>query len=57
VVANRLLGDWANALGQFVKVMPRAYKKALLELARERPSGSSPNVERAVRPAPSLQSA
>jgi glutamate synthase domain-containing protein 2/glutamate synthase domain-containing protein 1/glutamate synthase domain-containing protein 3 len=57
VVANRLLGDWANALSQFVKVMPRAYKKALLELARERPSGSSPNVERAVRPAPSLQSA
>jgi glutamate synthase (NADPH) large chain len=57
VLAQRLLADWPNALGQFIKVMPRAYKKALLELARERQSGSSPNAERALRPAANLASA
>jgi glutamate synthase domain-containing protein 3 len=54
-MARRLLSDWAAALTQFVKVMPRAYKKALLELARERQVGPSP--ERAVRPAANLASA
>jgi glutamate synthase (NADPH/NADH) large chain/glutamate synthase (ferredoxin) len=33
-VAARLLGDWDSALGSFVKVMPRDYKRALAELAQ-----------------------
>ncbi|MBA2514237.1 MAG: glutamate synthase subunit alpha, partial [Solirubrobacterales bacterium] len=32
-VAARLLQDWESALGRFVKVMPRDYKRALAELA------------------------
>ena len=32
-VAARLLSDWERALGHFVKVMPRDYKRALAELA------------------------
>jgi glutamate synthase domain-containing protein 3 len=32
-VAARLLRDWDNVLGSFVKVMPRDYKRALAELA------------------------
>jgi glutamate synthase (ferredoxin) len=30
-VAARLLGDWDRSLGRFVKVMPRDYRRALLE--------------------------
>jgi glutamate synthase domain-containing protein 3 len=33
-LARRLLEDWGQARLAFVKVMPRAYKKALAELAR-----------------------
>jgi glutamate synthase domain-containing protein 3 len=55
VLAQRLLGDWAGTLAHFVKVMPRAYKKALLELTRERQV--NPNTERTLRPAARLASA
>ena len=34
--ARDLLEDWDNALPAFVKVMPRDYRRALLELAAER---------------------
>ncbi|GMM91978.1 glutamate synthase large subunit [Qipengyuania sp. MTN3-11] len=34
--AEALLGDWDNALGQFRKVMPRDYEKALKALEAER---------------------
>ena len=30
-VAARLLSDWPNALKQFIKVMPRDYKRVLSE--------------------------
>jgi glutamate synthase (NADPH/NADH) large chain len=30
-----LLDDWDNALSRFVKVMPRDYRRALLELKAE----------------------
>jgi len=57
-VARRMLVDFPQALSGFVKVMPRAYKKALLELAaRERSTNASLSAERAPRPAPSLASA
>ncbi|HKO94361.1 MAG TPA: hypothetical protein VJU61_24575, partial [Polyangiaceae bacterium] len=55
-VARRLLGDFALAASHFVKVMPRAYKKALELAARER-AGANLNLDRAARPAPSLASA
>ena len=34
--AAALLADWPATLGQFVKVVPRDYRRALLELAAER---------------------
>ncbi len=34
--AKALLADWERALGQFVKVMPRDYRRAMLELRAER---------------------
>ena len=34
-VAERLLADWEQALGRFVKVMPHDYKRALAELEEE----------------------
>ena len=34
--ARMLLEDWDAALAAFVKVMPKDYKRALLELAAER---------------------
>ncbi len=34
--ARDLLDDWANALGKFVKVMPRDYARALKQLETER---------------------
>ena len=34
-VAQRILDDWQTALGQFVKVMPVDYKRALQEMAAE----------------------
>ena len=34
-VAERLLADWEQALGRFVKVMPHDYKRALSELEEE----------------------
>jgi glutamate synthase (NADPH/NADH) large chain len=33
--ARVLLDDWDNALSRFVKVVPREYKRALLELRAE----------------------
>jgi glutamate synthase (NADPH/NADH) large chain len=57
-VARRVLADFAEAARAFIKVMPRAYKKALLELAAREHSASSPVIaERAPRPAPTLASA
>src|SRR3546814_18799158 len=34
--AEELLNDWDNALGKFVKVMPRDYRRALEALDAER---------------------
>ena len=34
--ARRLLDDWDNTLAAFVKVTPRDYRRALLELRAER---------------------
>jgi glutamate synthase (NADPH/NADH) large chain len=34
--ARALLEDWDNAVGAFVKIMPRDYRRALLELQAER---------------------
>jgi glutamate synthase (NADPH/NADH) large chain len=33
--ARALLGDWDNALRQFVKIMPTDYRRALLDLEAE----------------------
>ena len=33
--ARELLEDWDNALSHFIKVMPRDYKRALLDLKAE----------------------
>src|SRR5262249_35249619 len=38
--ARALLEDWENALGCFVKIMPRDYRRALLELQAERQAAS-----------------
>ncbi len=40
-IASALLGDWDAALGKFVKVMPRDYKRALETLAAEREEAAS----------------
>jgi len=40
-VASELLGDWPAALGKFVKVMPRDYKRALEALEAEREEAAS----------------
>jgi glutamate synthase (NADPH/NADH) large chain len=34
--ASALLDDWDNAVGKFVKVMPRDYARALRQLEAER---------------------
>ncbi len=34
--ARALLEDWDNALGGFVKIMPKDYRRALLEMQAER---------------------
>jgi glutamate synthase domain-containing protein 3 len=34
-VAARLLEDWDQALGQFIRVIPIDYKRALAEMAKE----------------------
>ncbi len=39
--ARALLEDWENALGRFVKVMPRDYRRALLDLAAEQVAARS----------------
>ncbi|MGH7046347.1 MAG: glutamate synthase large subunit [Stellaceae bacterium] len=36
--ARTLLEDWDNAVGQFVKIMPKDYRRALLEIQAERQS-------------------
>ena len=33
--ARALLDDWERSLGRFVKIMPRDYRRALLDLAAE----------------------
>ena len=39
--ARALLDDWGNALGKFVKVMPRDYARALKQLEAERQAAAS----------------
>ncbi|MCB2044711.1 MAG: glutamate synthase subunit alpha, partial [Novosphingobium sp.] len=39
--AAELLDDWGNALGKFVKVMPRDYRRALKQLEAERNEAAS----------------
>ena len=39
--AGALLDDWSNAIGQFVKVMPRDYARALHQLEAERIEAAS----------------
>ncbi|TNE48813.1 MAG: glutamate synthase subunit alpha, partial [Sphingomonadales bacterium] len=39
--ASKLLDDWDNALGKFIKVMPRDYKRALEQLEAEREEAAS----------------
>ena len=34
--ARAILDDWPNALGKFVKIMPKDYKRALKQLEAER---------------------
>jgi glutamate synthase (NADPH/NADH) large chain len=38
--ARALLEDWGNALKGFVKIMPKDYRRALLELQAERQAAS-----------------
>ena len=45
-VAERLLSSWGRAVGDFVKVMPRDYRRVLLATRRAVENGSS--VDRAV---------
>ena len=35
-LAAEILANWENALGSFVKVMPKDYRRALLEMQAER---------------------
>jgi glutamate synthase (NADPH/NADH) large chain len=45
-VAQRLLDDWEQAVRQFVKVMPRDYKRALAErAAAEAAAAAEPTAE------------
>jgi glutamate synthase (NADPH/NADH) large chain len=39
--ARALLGDWDNALGKFVKIMPMDYRRALTDLKAERESAKA----------------
>jgi glutamate synthase (NADPH/NADH) large chain len=39
--ARTLLDDWSNALGKFVKVMPKDYARALKQLEAERLEAAS----------------
>jgi glutamate synthase (NADPH) large chain len=41
-LGTRLLANWQHELGRFTKVMPRAYKKVLAELASRAASPESP---------------
>jgi glutamate synthase domain-containing protein 3 len=50
-VARRLLDDWEHESLRFIKVMPRAYKKALAELAARTGTTTSP-ASQPVRVAP-----
>ncbi len=43
--ARGLLEDWDAALGQFVKVVPKDYRRALLELRAERQAASAAAAE------------
>ena len=45
-VATRILADWPNEVGHFVKVMPREYKKVLLAIAAAEKDGT--NVDEAI---------
>ena len=40
-MASDLLANWDKALGQFIKVMPRDYKRALEALEAEREDAAS----------------
>jgi glutamate synthase (NADPH/NADH) large chain len=39
--ARQLLDDWETALGHFVKVMPRDYKRALVDMKKEREAAAT----------------
>ena len=39
--ARALLDDWDNALSRFIKVMPRDYRRALLDLKAEQAAASA----------------
>ena len=39
--ARALLDDWGNALGKFIKVMPKDYARALQQLEAERLEAAS----------------
>ena len=39
--AKAILENWAAAVGTFVKVMPKDYRRALLELAEERKAAAA----------------
>jgi glutamate synthase domain-containing protein 3 len=39
-VADRILSDWDNALAQFIKVMPRDYKRVIEERKAQAASAS-----------------
>ncbi|WP_127782048.1 glutamate synthase large subunit [Rhodococcus sp. X156] len=45
-VATRILADWPNQVGHFVKVMPREYKRVLLAIETAQKDGS--NVDEAI---------
>ncbi|MVU79816.1 glutamate synthase large subunit [Nocardia sp. ET3-3] len=45
-VAERILGDWAQQVTKFVKVMPRDYKKVLLAISEAEKAGR--NVDEAI---------
>ncbi|MEO9220791.1 MAG: glutamate synthase subunit alpha, partial [Mycobacteriaceae bacterium] len=45
-VATRILADWPNEVGHFVKVMPREYKRVLLAIAAAEKDGT--NVDEAI---------
>jgi glutamate synthase domain-containing protein 3 len=44
LVGRNLLASWGRAVGRFVKVMPRDYRRALAEMAERRAQTATPEV-------------